>query len=156
MPKFTFDSVQEVRDFVKNDLKGARGAKLADDATDQSNPGQAPAPIMPPTGGMQAGGFPGTGFAPQAGGAGPMGAGFPALGAQTGPSPEIVALVSRIVTKCEAAVNSGVAKVDDMLGWFRSQCGPGSEQATWDQIKTISLPRLTMPALENIAKAMNA
>lgn len=155
--KLEFDSVDEVRDFVKNHLKGARAGKNndADEGTQAGGTGPvtggAPAPLQPPGG--QAGGFPGAaGFAPPGAGAGPAG-GFPAPAA--GPSPEVAALVQRINTRIDGAIASGQA-ADQVLAWFRGQCGPEAANATMDQIKQSALPKLSVPQLEGIAKLMNA
>lgn len=142
-----FFSIDEVREFVKG-LKGTRGGKAGDDEATA-----APAPIMPPQG--QSGGFPGaSGFAPPGAGAGPQGGGFPAAGA-IGPAPEVLALVQRIVAKIDGSVASG-QPAEVVLTWFRGQCGPEAANATLDQIKQIALPRMSVPALEAIAKLMNA
>ena len=148
--KLCFDSIEEVKEFVGS-LKGTRG-KGKGDADDGSAAGQtthAPAPIMPPVGGAPAQ------FAPPA-------AGFAApnpFGAQQGgmPSvaPEVAALVARINAKIDGALASGQPQ-DAALAWFRGQCGPEAAAASMDQIKTVFLPRLTPPALENIAKLMGA
>jgi hypothetical protein len=151
--RLSFDSIDEVREFVKG-LKGTRGGKGSDtDEGPATGSQQAPAPIMPPQG--QAGGFPGAaGFAPPGPGAGQAGGGFPAAAA-TGPAPEVLALVQRISTKIDGAVASG-QPAEGVLNWFRTQCGPEAASATMDQIKQIALPRMPVAALENIAKLMNA
>ena len=137
--KLEFDSLEELQEFTKK-LKGTRRGK--DDADDAPQPvQQAPAPIMPPQ----------TGFAPaaQQAAAGPFG------GNSGGPAPEVMALVGRITAKLDSALASG-QPADAALNWFRQQCGAGAEAATLDQIKTVFLPRLQVPALENIAKLMGA
>ncbi len=79
---------------------------------------------------------------------------FPAAAAPT-VAPEVAALVQRIVTKLDAAIASG-QPTDQVLAWFRGQCGPEAANFSMDQIKTVALPRLAQPGLENIAKLMNA
>lgn len=151
--RLSFDSIDEVKDFVKN-LKNTRGGKDKEDGEVTS--GNAPAPLQPPQG-AAAGGFPGTGgntFAPPAGGAGPQGGAFPAADA-TGPAPEALALVQRINVKVDGAIAGG-QPADAVLQWFRGQCGPEAASFTLDQIKTVALPRMPMAGLENIAKLMNA
>lgn len=155
--KLCFESVDEVRDFVKNHLKGAgRGSKNAgdnDEGVTLAGPqgGQAPAPVMPPP--NQAPAFnPGGAPAPQAFG------GFPAAGAPAGvggPSPEVQQIVQRINVRIDAAIASGQPQ-DAALGWFRGQCGAEAANATMDQIKQVFLPKLAMPQLEQIAKVMAA
>lgn len=141
-----FFSLDEVKDFVKQ-LKGTRGGKAGD--TDD-----APQPLAPPQGQVfnPAGG---PGFAPPVGGAtqtgaGPFAAAVPAL------APELAALVTRIVTRIDAAAASGQS-VEAMLTWLRNNVGDASAaSATMDQIKTVFLPRASAPTLENIAKLMAA
>jgi hypothetical protein len=139
--KLCFDSIDEVKEFVAQ-LKGARGKK--GEADDPPAGGQAPPPLQPPTGGQTA--FNPNTFTPPAGGA------FPAA---TGPAPEVVALVQRISTRIDGALASG-QPADQVLQWFRGQCGPEAAAFTMDQIKTVALPKMAVPGLENIAKLMNA
>lgn len=148
--RLSFDSIDEVKEFVKS-LKGTRGGK-GGDADEGAATGQAPAPLAPPTG--QAAGFPGAGFAPQGAGAGLAAGAFLATGA-TGLAPEVLALVTRITTRIDGAIASG-QPADQVLAWFRGQCGPEAAGATMDQIKQVFLPKAAMPTLENIAKLMNA
>lgn len=136
MPQFTFNSIDEIKEFVKS-LKGTRGAGKGDDEGEK-----APAPVMPP------GAASGFGPAP-----GPFGAPTPAFGG--GVAPEVMALVVRITSKLDAAVAAGQS-ADQAVGWFRGQCGPEAAAATMDQIKGVFLPRLTVPALDNICKLMGA
>ena len=144
-----FTSIEEVQEFVKR-LKGTRGGKNTDDDTPAPN---VPAPMQPP-----ATSFPGpttqAAFVPPGGGAGQPGTGFPAAVA-TGPAPEVLALVNRIVVKLDGSLASGQSP-DAIVAWFRSQCGPEAAQATLEQIKGHFLPRMTVAALEAIAKPMNA
>ncbi len=148
--KLCFDSVDELKAFVKNDLKAKRSG-TADVNEDAAQAGNAPTPLAPPAGGA---GFPGAGFAPQAPGATAGGA-FLAAGAIAGPASEIVALVNRITVRIDGAIGSG-QPADQVLAWFRGQCGPEAANATMDQIKQSFLPKLPQPSLENIAKLMNA
>jgi len=150
--RLSFDSIEEVREFVKG-LKTSRTGKGSDDEGGAAT-GSAPQPLAPPQGG-QTGGFPGAGgFAPPGGGATPAVGGFPAPGV-TGPAPEAVALVNRITAAVDKAVASG-QPADAVLAWFRGQCGPEAANATMDQIKGHFLPKAALPTLENIAKLMNA
>ncbi len=153
--KLCFDSIEEVKEFVGN-LKGTRGGRKGE--PDEAGEGKsAPAPMLPPTGTGGQAGFPGagsTGFAPPAGGATQAGAGPFAPGAPA-VAPEVAALVTRISTRIEGAVASG-QPADAVLQWFRGQCGAEAANATIEQIKTVFLPKLALPALENIAKLMNA
>jgi hypothetical protein len=155
--RLSFDSIEEVQAFVKQ-LKGTRGKK--DDGEAEAT-GSAPQPLAPPAGGAMAGfpqgGAP-TGFAPPAGGAGPAGGAFPAAAAPV-MAPEVAALVNRIVARMDGAVSSGATKAEDMLTWFRQQCSPvdaSAANADLAQIKGIFLPKLTVPALDHIAKLMGA
>lgn len=157
--RLCFDTLDEVKDFVKQ-LKGTRGGKGGGsdegDGAQAGTTGQAPPPLAPPAGGAP--GFPGAGgatFAPPGAGAGAAGGAFPAAGASVGPSPEVLALVNRVVARIDGAIASGQA-ADQVLQWFRGQCGPDAANATLDQIKTIFLPKLATPSLENIAKLMAA
>lgn len=152
--RLSFDSIDEVKEFVKN-LKGTRGGKDKDDG--EAATGSAPQPLQPPAAGAMSG-FPGggaTGFAAPGAGAAPAGGGFPVAGAPT-VAPEVQALVTRIITRVEAAVAAGSTKPDDMLAWFRGQCGAEAAQATWDQIKASFLPKMGVPQLDGIAKMVAA
>jgi hypothetical protein len=134
--RLSFDSIEEVKEFVKG-LKGTRGGKA--DADDEPK-GQAPAPLQPPAGGMPNFAGPGaaTGF--------PGGAGL---------DPALQAVVTRIVTKLDASLAAGNS-AEAALTWFRSHFGPEAAQATLDQIKQVFLARLPVATLENIAKMMGA
>ena len=160
--EFTHDSAEglnaQVADYLAN-VKKKRGGK---DEPEAGN--TAPAPMPPPNMGMPAGGpaapqFAGpgasAGFVPPGAGVAQPGPAFPVTAA-TGPAPEVVALVQRITAKMDAAVQSGQTDVNQMLTWFRGQCGPEAAAATLDQIKQNFLYKLTMPALEGIAKMMAA
>lgn len=150
--RLSFDSIDEVKEFVKQ-LKGTRGGRGDKDDTDGATGGQtAPEPLKPPAGGA-APFNPGT-FAPPVGGAGQAGGAFPAAGA-AGLAPEVQALVTRINTRIDGAIASGQS-ADQVLAWFRGQCGPEAANATMDQIKANFLPKAAVPVLENIAKLMNA
>jgi hypothetical protein len=146
--KLCFDSIDEVREFVKG-LKTSRTKGEPDEGAQAGT--TAPAPLQPPNPGP---GF-NPGFVPPGAGAGPMGGAFPATGAP-GLAPEVAAIVARIVARMDGAVASGATKVEDMLTWFRGQCGAEAGAASLDQIKANFLPRLPMPTLENIAKLMSA
>lgn len=139
--QLTFNSIEEVREFVKG-LKGTRGGKN-DDAAD------APAPINPPLqptgtqfGAGSAGSFQGFGNPAPAGGS-PFGGGAPA----------VHPLVGQIIARIDSAIASGQPP-EAALGWFRSNLGPEAAQATMDQVKTVFLPRLASEQLAQIAKLM--
>lgn len=151
--RLSFDSIEEVKEFVKQ-LKGTRGGKS--DAADEPQ-GQAPAPLQPPAGGAApALGFPSgaAGFAPPAPGATAAVGAFPAAGAPA-TAPEVQTLVTRIAARIDGCAAAG-SDVNAMLNWLRGQVGAGAEQATMDQIKTVFLPKQAVPQLENIAKLMAA
>lgn len=138
-----------VRDFVKG-LKGTRAGKGGDDNEDGA---KAPPPQAPPTGQtFQAQGG-GAAFAPQAGGVVQTGAAFVAPGA---PSPEVLQLVQGIVTRLDGAIQSGQAP-DAALNWAKQQIAPHDASvanATMDQVKQHYLPRLPLPALQQVARFM--
>lgn len=138
-----FDSEEEFKARIKN----PRGGKNAQDDDGQAPANtQAPAPLMPP----QQTAFVPTG-ATQAAFTPPQG-GFP--GAPVG-DPAVAGLVQRIVARIDSAVASG-QPADAVLNWFRGRCGAEASAATMDQIKTVFLPRMAVPGLEDIAKLMNA
>jgi hypothetical protein len=148
--KLCFDTLEEVKDFVKQ-LKGTRGGK--GDKDDDAGPGTAPAPIQPPAGQAAPTFAPSGGFVPPGAGATQQGAAFPA--ANAGPAPEIMALVQRISARVDSAIQSG-QPADQVLTWFRTQCGPEAATATMDQIKQHFLPRAAQAKLDDIAKLMAA
>lgn len=146
--RLSFDSIDEVKDFVKA-LKGTRGGKAGDAEEENA---KAPAPILPPNAGQtfQA---PASGFAPPAGGAGAAGPGFVVPGA---PSPEVLQLVQGIATRLDGAIASGQAP-DAALNWAKQQIAPHDAtvaNATMDQVKQHFLPRLPLPALQQVARFM--
>lgn len=153
-----FFSIDEVKEFVKG-LKGTRGGKAGDDEA-QTGPGNAPQPLQPPVGGP-AGGFPGGPgtFAAPGAAAGQVVSGFPVVNA-TGPAPEVLALVQRISARIDWSTvpqpQGGGQPPDNVLGWFRQQCGPETANYTLDQIKQSALPRLTVAQLDGIAKLIAA
>lgn len=142
--RLSFDSIDEVKDFVKG-LKGTRGGKGGSDDEGQPGTGQAPPPLAPPIGGnpLGAAGFPGA----------VQGGAFPAV--TNGPAPEVLALVQRIAARTTKLIQEGQS-ADQMLTWFRGQCGPEAAQATLDQIQQVFLPRASVPTLENIVKLTGA
>lgn len=149
--QLTFNSIEEVREFIKS-LKGTRGGKGGDDSEGTAAVGavhQAPAPIQPPV--SQPGAF-----APA-----PQSTAFPSAPAFSSPSgvaPEIQAVVGRIVTRTDALIAGG-QPADAILNWFRGECtkaGQDASSATLDQIKTVILPKLSQPLLENFAKLIGA
>ena len=141
--KLCFDSIEEVKLFVAA-LKGTRGKKGEEESGDAAVH-QAPAPLMPPQAAPQA-------FQPAAAPQFTPPAAFPA-----GPTadPAVMALVGRINTRIDGAIASG-QPADQVLTWFRGQCGNEAGSATMDQIKANFLPKLSMAVLENIARLMNA
>ena len=152
--KLCFDSIEEVQTFVKQ-LKGTRGGKGKDDGENEAATGNAPAPMQPPAGGQPA--FNPSGAAPAAAGFPGVGGAFPAAGATpAGPTPEVLSIVSRIISKTDASLQAGQGTPEQVLQWFRSQCGPEAANMTLDQVKTIALPGLPMPTLENMAKLIAA
>ena len=134
-----FDSVDEVKNFVKEHLKGTRRGKGDSEIDDAV---QAPAPIQPPTA-----------FAPT------PSTGFPAAPAPNvsfpAASPEATALVTRISVKIDSAIAGGQPP-DAVLSWFRQRCGAEAANATLNQIKEHFLARLSIPQLEKTAKLMGA
>lgn len=143
--KLEFESIEEVKEFVTK-LKGTRGKGGKDDADEAPATGQVPAPLQPPQGQT----FSPTAFAPQA-----AAGAFPGPNAAPAMDPAIATLVNRITTRIDGAVASG-QPADQVLAWFRGQCGPEAANATMEQIKNVFLPKAAMPTLENIAKLMNA
>lgn len=142
--RLSFDSIDEVRDFVKG-LKGTRGGKGGDsDDAPSGQAGGAPALLQPPAGATQT-------FAPQGQAFQPQGQTFLA-----GPNPEVAALVARIVTRIDGLISSGSQPADSVLGWFRTQCGAEAAGATLDQIKQVFLPKGSVPALTEMAKLVGA
>lgn len=157
--RLSFDSIEEVKEFVKA-LKGTRGGKDKDDEAAPTT-GNAPAPLAPPTGAVAGAGFGGGGqagfTAPPAGGAGPGAGAFPALGAPiAGPqlAPEAAAFVAKIGAVMDAAAAG--PKAAEMLQWFRNSCGPDAANATSEQIKAVFLPRFNVQQLADMAKLVGA
>ena len=140
-----FDSEEEFKARIKN----PRGSRTADD-DGAGNTTQAPAPLQPPQTQPQA-------FNPTpAPAAFTPPQGFP--GATVGApvvDPVVAGLVQRVVARIDSAIASG-QPADAVLNWFRGQAGAEASAATMDQIKTVFLPKLAVPGLENIAKLMNA
>ncbi|MEL7086871.1 MAG: hypothetical protein AAGL98_00265 [Planctomycetota bacterium] len=161
--KLCFDSIEEVKAFV-GELKGTRGGRKggSDDGEAQPQAGQAPAPLNPPQGGPQAAMQPQqtTQFNPGAGFPGAAGASAGFLGAGApGIDPNVQAVVQRIIVAMDGAIAKGQPAAA-VLQWFQGEgvkAGVAEAQnATLDQIKGIVLPKMGLPALENIAKLMNA
>lgn len=151
--KLCFDNIDEVKAFVGS-LKGTRGKKGEDDGSDLPNTTAgmtAPAPLAPPQ--QQPQPFTPT-AAPPAAFTPPQGFPGATAGSPVG-DPVIAGLVQRIAARVDSAIASG-QPADAVLNWFRGQCGGEASAATMDQIKTVFLPRLAVPGLENIAKLMNA
>lgn len=152
--RLSFDTIEEVLAFVER-LKKSRGGKNAGDTDDSAGgttgqtTGGAPAPIMPPPGGgMPAGPFGGAGAPAFA----PGGTVAPLL------DPAVIALVNRIGPRIDAVIAGG-QPAGSVLDWFRTEvtkAGQDASAATMDQIKTVFLAKLSVPALENIAKLIAA
>lgn len=147
--KLCFDSIAEVKEFVGG-LKGTRGKKDDENNEGAATVHTAAAPLQPPQGApaqtFQPGPAPNAAFSPPA---------FPGAN-QPLIDPAVQALVNRITARMDSALSSGATKLEDMLNWFRQQCGPEASGATLDQIKTAFMPKLSVPTLENIAKLMSA
>ncbi len=141
--KLCFDSIEEVKSLVAS-LKGTRGKKGEGDEA-EAGP-QAPAPLMP----SQA--QPAFNPSPAPATFRPPTNAFPGA---PGGDPVVAGLVARIVARIDSAVASG-QRADTVLDRFRGQCGAEAAGATMDQIKTVFLPKLAAPGLENIAKLLNA
>lgn len=163
--KLCFDTVDELREFVKTHLKNPRGGKGDKDEGENTGgattgqTGAAPPPLMPPPqggpGAVQGFTPPQGGFAPQPGGfSPPQGGAFQGTG-QPAVDPAVAALVGRIVVRIDGAIQSG-QPADRALDWFRQQCGAEAASATLDQIKQHFLFKLPMPQLDQIAKFMAA
>lgn len=135
-----FDSEEEFKARIKNPRGKGETEQLA-------NGPQAPAPLLPP---QQA--QPAFNPAPAPATFQPPPNAFPGAPAA---DPVVAGLVQRIVARIDGAIASG-QPADAVLGWFRGQCGAEAAGATMDQIKTVFLPKLAVPGLENIAKLMNA
>ena len=130
--RLCFDSIEEVKEFVAS-LKGTRGGKKGE--ADEATP---PAPLAPPTGGQ-----------PNAPAFNPGATHAPAI------DPVVKGLVDRIVPRIDAAIASG-QPAENVLTWFRQQCGAEAVNYDLNQIKTIALPKQSVPTLEGIAKLMAA
>lgn len=149
--RLSFDSIDEVKEFVKG-LKGTRGGKGGDEA---ETAGSSPPPMQPPASATQVGaaaGFNPASFNPGAA------TGFNPAGAQVGPTPEVLAMVQKVVARidwCLAPPPQGQGQpVEKVVEWFRNQLGAETAGYTMDQIKQVALPRAPLPVLENINKMM--
>lgn len=165
--RLSFDSIDEVKEFVKQ-LKGTRGGKDKDDGetgttvTTGNLPGngQAPAPLMPTAQQLQA--------ATGANGAAPGGVAtvgqsavagaFPGGGPVPGVDPAAAALVQRIATRVDGAIQSG-QPAESITQWLRNACGQvdaNAAQADLATLKTVYLFKMPPATLEAMAKQMNA
>lgn len=155
--RLSFDTIDEVKDFVKQ-LKTTRKGKGEDDDADAGTGaavgqqgGQAPAPILPPTGGQPnftPGGAPGPTFTP---------------GNQPPPNtmPAIVARINAQLDKLIAGTVPGqpaqpVAAIEQ---WLRTQVAPhdaSAAAATLDQFKQAYLNKLPEVALNEMARLIGA
>lgn len=152
--QLVFDTIDELREFVKTHLKNPRNKAGNDDADTTLNTagatGGAPAPLMPPQNpAPQFQPSPAPAFNPNGA---PQG-GFPGVGVQIDPA--VAALVNRVNAKIDGSVAAG-QPIESVLAWFRNRCGPEAANATLDQIKQHFLPKHSIPSLEEIAKLMNA
>lgn len=157
MPKYEFSSIAEIMEFVgcltAKAKKSGKGESGDESDTGASAGGGAPAPIMPPTAPSgAASGFPGgaQGFAAPGAGAGQAGA-FPAAAAPQ-IAPEVAAWVAKISGVIDATANTDRGPA--MLNWFRTSCGAGAENASFEQIKTHFLPKFTAQQLADMGKLM--
>jgi hypothetical protein len=157
--KLCFDSIDEVKTFVAA-LKTTRGGKK-DDAAGDDTQGAALGQIAAAQGntGLPAGnvGFAGqtANLSPVAGpGAAPGAAGaFPGAGQTVQAQPQQVQLhplAKAIIERSDASIAAG-HPVDGVTTWFRGLLGPEAAQATWEQIKTLFIPRLSEAQLKQMA-----
>ncbi len=75
-------------------------------------------------------------------------AGFP--GANGAAPPAVNPLAVAIAAKADNAIAGGQS-AEQVLNWFRGQIGPDAASATWEQIKSVYLPRLPEAQLKTIA-----
>jgi hypothetical protein len=156
--RLSFDSIDEVKEFVKQ-LKGGRRTKADDDgdATEQAPAtGAAPAPIQPPPAGAPS-------FTPPSGPAPTFQPGAaPAPSAP--PANTMPAIVGRIVTQVDKLIAGQVPgqptqPADAVLQWLRGQIAPfdaSAANATLDQVKQVYLNKLPEQALNQIAQLIGA
>lgn len=142
-----FDSEEEFKARIKNPRKG--GGSDDNELTGPAGSTQAPAPLAPPQTQQPAAFNPSP--APQPAAFTPP-ATFPGAPVV---DPVVADLVQRIAAKIDGAVANG-QPADVVLNWFRGQCGAEAAAATIEQIKTVFLPKMALPGLENIKKLMNA
>ena len=151
-----FSSIDEIKDFMAQ-LKGTRGKKGENDDA-PTVAGNVPAPIpVPVAPAFQAAGL----VAPQVQHAAQAAAGPFAPVAGPVASPEVLALLTRITGRVDALIAGTVPGTapqapDKVLEWLRSQLGPEAAMASMEQVKAVFMPRLTQPALEQIAKLIGA
>ncbi len=74
--------------------------------------------------------------------------GFP--GANGAAPPVVNPLAVAIAAKADNAIAGGQS-AEQVLNWFRGQIGPDAASATWEQIKSVYLPRLPEAQLKTIA-----
>lgn len=143
--KLCFDSIDEVKAFV-GELRGTRGGRKGASGDDPGPdaPSFSPAPAFNPPATRAPSGFTAH-SAPPAGAP----AGFPAVGA-AGAAPAIHSLAKAIIDRTDAALTTG-QPVEPILNWFKTQLGPDAANATWDQMKTVHIPRLSEAQLKQIA-----
>lgn len=142
------------------------GKKTRSKKDDAGSADEVPNPILPPAGGTAQGfgGGPAAGFGGAQTGqlAGPTGGAFGAANAQqqvgttlAGPSPAVVALVQRIIKRTNETIAGG-HPAEQVLAWFRNQCGPETAAYTMEQIAQSALPRMSEAQLNDIAKQIAA
>lgn len=168
MPKYIFNSIDEIKEFVGL-LKGARGGKTkADDGETGSTVdvgnlpgnGQAPPPLMPTTQQLQAAtGMNGAAPAVAATvGQSAVAGAFPGGGPMPGADPAAAALVQRIAVRVDGAITSG-QPAESITQWLRNACGQvdaNAAQADLATLKAVYLPKMPPATLEAMAKQMNA
>lgn len=157
--RLSFDTIDEVKDFVKQ-LKGGRRVKGDTDDGDDTGAaagnlgtaqGLAPPLAMPP--GNQT-----ASFAPPTGGAG-------AFTPAGGPPPNTMqAIVARITAQVDKLIGGQVPgqaaqPADAVLQWLRGQIAPhdaSAANATMDQVKQVYLGKLPENALNEMARLIGA
>jgi hypothetical protein len=155
--RLSFDTIDEVKDFVKQ-LKGTRGGKGgSDDDTGATagnvNVGGAPAGLAPPPAQPPAGA---PAFTPPAGGA---------FVPNQAPAPStMAAIVGRITAQVDKLIAGQVPgqpaqPMDAVLQWLRGQIAPhdaSAAAATMDQVKQVYLNKLPEAALTEMARQIGA
>lgn len=155
--RLSFDTIDEVKDFVKQ-LKGGRRTKGDADGDDGetgaqvggASTGLAPPPAQPPAGAPN--------FTP-GGTPAPGGAFVPGAAPNTMP-----AIVGRITAQVDKLIGGQVPgqpaqPADAVLQWLRGQIAPHdatAASATMDQVKQVYLAKLPEAALNEMARLIGA